>query len=173
MLAPAHPRLRLLIVGDGPERDALRQAAIDLGIVDAVHFLGFRADARAVMGEVDVVVHAPVYEGFGLVVLEAMAAGRPVVASDAPGGVPDMVVDGETGVLVADGSPSGLAAALGRLLDDEAERRRLGVNGRRRFEEHFTAERMVDQIVMGYEQVLERRDGRWLANRRARSTLHP
>ena len=62
------------------------------------------------MGEVDVVVHAPVYEGFGLVVLEAMAAGRPVVASDAPGGVPDMVVDGETGVLVADGSPRGLAA---------------------------------------------------------------
>ena len=101
-----------------------------------------------------------------------MAAGRPVVASDAPGGVPDMVVDGETGLLVADGSPMGLAAALGRLLDDEAERRRLGVNGRRRFEEHFTAQRMVDQIVTCYEQVLERREGRWLANRRARSTVH-
>jgi glycosyltransferase involved in cell wall biosynthesis len=170
LLAPAHPQLRLLIVGDGPERDALSQAAAELGIVDTVHFLGFRSDARAVMCAVDIVVHAPVYEGFGLVVLEAMAAGRPVVASDAPGGVPDMVVDGETGVLVADGSPKGLASAIRRLLDDEGERRRLGSNGRRRFVEHFTAERMVHQVVSCYEQVLERRTGHVPAGGPARST---
>lgn len=167
LLASTHPQLRLLVVGDGPERYALRQAATELDLDGAVHFLGFRADARALMREVDVVIHAPVYEGFGLVVLEAMAAARPVVASDAPGGVPDMVVDGVTGLLVPDGSPRGLATALGRLLDDESERRRMGANGRRRFEEQFTAQKMVEQIVRSYEEVLERRSARRRSTARA------
>ncbi|MGH2353212.1 MAG: glycosyltransferase, partial [Chloroflexota bacterium] len=95
-LAPCCPEARLLIAGDGPERTDLESLAAELAIADRVHFLGWRADARAIMEQVDVVVHAPVYEGFGLAVLEAMAAGRAVVGNDSPGGVSEIIVHGQT-----------------------------------------------------------------------------
>ena len=82
------------------------------------------------MREVDLVVHAPVYEGFGLVVAEAMAAGRPVVGNDAAGGVKEMIVDGETGLIAPAGSPAALARALASLVDDPPELQRMGQRGR-------------------------------------------
>jgi glycosyltransferase involved in cell wall biosynthesis len=151
LLARSCPRARTLIVGDGPERAALEAKAMHLGIADQVTFLGFRSDARVLMEQVDVVVHAPVYEGFGLVVLEAMAARRPVVGTNAPGGLAEMVVPEETGLLVCPGSADALAEALARLAQDAPARERMGRNGRARFEQHFSAGSMVERITTVYD----------------------
>lgn len=155
-LARLCPQARTLIVGDGPERDALEATAARLGIGDRVAFLGFRPDARLIMEQVDIVVHTPVYEGFGLVVLEAMAAGRPVVTNGAPGGIADIVVHNQTGIIVRSGGAQVLAAAIGRLAASPEERRRLGVNGRARCEQHFSAHRMVDRVTALYDEALGR-----------------
>jgi glycosyltransferase involved in cell wall biosynthesis len=157
LLGGRFPSLRTVIVGDGPERAALEMLAKRLGIEDRIRFLGFRADARQIMAQVDIVAHVPVYEGFGIVVLEAMAAGRPVVVNDAPGGVSEIVVDGETGLIVPAGSADVLAGALARLLDDAPERERLGRNGRARQQQRFSASGMVEQIMAVYARSLRRR----------------
>ena len=110
------PQARLLIAGDGPQRGELEALTDSLGLAGRVHFLGFREDARALMGAVDVVVHAPAYEGFGLVVLEAMAAGKPVVVNDAPGGIDGDRAGGGDGAGGAPGlgpRPGGRPAASG------------------------------------------------------------
>lgn len=157
LLAPRCPQARTVIVGDGPDRSVLAALVRQLGIEGRVQFLGFRADARQLMRQVDLVAHVPVYEGFGLVVLEAMAAGRPVVGNDAPGGVSEIVVHGETGLIVPAGSAESLADALTYLVESPEERVRLGHNGRIRQEQHFSARVMVDRIVMAYDDELRRR----------------
>jgi glycosyltransferase involved in cell wall biosynthesis len=156
-LATVCPEARLLIAGDGPKRPTLVDLAERLGITDRVEFLGFRDDARDIMASVDIVVHAPAYEGFGLVVLEAMDASRPVVVNDAPGGLKDTVVPEQTGLVVPSGSATALAAALQRLVGDPAARRRLGEAGRARFLERFTAPRTADVVAGQYQAVLRQR----------------
>ena len=151
------PHVRTFIVGDGPERAALAALAAHLGLSERVSFLGFRPDARALMAQVDIVAHVPIYEGFGLVVLEAMATGRPVVTSDAPGGLRDIVDHETTGLLVPVGDAAAAARALLRLVEDAETRRRLGANGRARCAQHFSAARMVEQVTALYETALTRR----------------
>jgi hypothetical protein len=109
------------------------------------------------MEEVDIVVHAPVYEGFGIVVLEAMAAGRPVVVNDAPGGLKEIVVPGTTGLMVPSNQPEALASALATLVTNPNERQRMGENGRLNCERRFSAQRMAERVAMSYETLLERR----------------
>lgn len=167
LLAPRCPNARTWIVGDGPDRAGLEALAKQLGIAEKVEFLGFRPDARCIMEHVDIVVHVPAYEGFGLVLLEAMAAGQPVVVNDAPGGMCEIVVHERTGLIVPAGSPEFLANALLRLVDDPQERQRLGRNGRTRCEEEFSAQRMAQRIAQYYESVL---DGRRVSPRPAVAT---
>jgi glycosyltransferase involved in cell wall biosynthesis len=150
------PGVRLLIAGDGPQRAELTALCARLGLADCVSFLGFRPDARAIMTRVDVVVHAPLYEGFGLAVLEAMAAGRPVVVTDAPGGLSEIVSADENGLVVPAESPGALADALQRLVQDPAARHRLGKHGAERFQEGFTAARMAASVARLYADELER-----------------
>jgi glycosyltransferase involved in cell wall biosynthesis len=157
-LTPERPDVRTFIAGDGPDKDELETLAQRLGIAERVQFLGFRQDARRIMAEVDIVAHTPVYEGFGIVVLEAMAAARPVVTNDAPGGHTELVAHGETGLIVPHGSPEALARALTRLADDACERRRLGQNGQRRCAERFSAEGMAKRTVEVYRRALRRYD---------------
>jgi glycosyltransferase involved in cell wall biosynthesis len=157
LLAPSAPHVRTLIVGDGPERERLVAMTASLGITDRVTFLGFRPEARRIMEEVDIVVHAPVYEGFGLVVLEAMAAGRPVVVNDAPGGLREIVVPGTTGLMVPSNQPDALARALATLAADPCERQRLGRNGRLRCERRFSAQVMAERVAACYEALIGRR----------------
>jgi glycosyltransferase involved in cell wall biosynthesis len=111
------PEVELVLVGDGPERPALERRAEELGLRGRVAFLGRRSDVPVLLPSFDVYVQSSRYEGLCLAVLEAQAAGVPVVATPV-GGIRDTVVDGETGLLVPVGDPAAVAAAIRRLLDD-------------------------------------------------------
>lgn len=106
-----------LVCGDGPLRPALEARVAALGLERVFHFVGFRSDLPAYLSAADVFVHVPVREGLGVAVIEALAAGLPVVASRA-GGIPDLITDGETGLLVPSRDPAALADALARCLHD-------------------------------------------------------
>src|SRR5215218_1191576 len=116
-----HPSAQVLLVGDGPEREALERDAERIGVDDRVRFLGFFAHDRlpAAMAHADLLVLPSLYEELGTVLLEAMYAGLPTVASRT-GGIPDVIEDGVSGLLVEPGDPETLARAIDRLLADRA-----------------------------------------------------
>jgi glycosyltransferase involved in cell wall biosynthesis len=149
-LAARDPAVHFLVVGDGPERARLEALAGALGVAGRVDFLGFREDARVVIAELDVLAVTSLSDGAPLVVLEAMEAGVPVVAS-AVGGLPDQVAHGRDGLLVPPGDPDALAGALGGLLRDPDRRRALGAAGRRR-----VGAGGHDRLVEGMEAVYRR-----------------
>jgi len=138
--------MRLKIVGDGDERPVIERRAAELGIADRVEFLGFvpEAELRRVYREARLAVYVPVDEPFGLVPLEAMAWGTPVVASD-HGGPLESVVHGETGLHVSPFDPEAIAQAVASLYDDEASRGRMGAAGARRVRELFGLETFLDR----------------------------
>lgn len=145
----AYPEAWLLLVGEGPMRPELEARAMILGIAGRVQFLGDRSDVPELLGAMDVFALSSVSEGLPLTVLEAMAAGLPVVSTRV-GGVPEAVVDGETGLLTPPKDPRALADALIGLLADPMERRRLGAAGRTRARERFDLGRMVDAYEAAY-----------------------
>jgi glycosyltransferase involved in cell wall biosynthesis len=154
-------RPHLLIAGDGPERPSLEAQAQTTGLSGQVRFLGRRTDAADLLAACDVFVLPSRREGLGVAALEAMAAGRPVVAS-AVGGLREVVVDGRTGLLVRPDDAVALAEAIAHLLRDEQLRWRLGSCGPQRVGEGFLAEQMVSSYVQLYEEVLKK----WRANAR-------
>lgn len=147
------PDVRLLVAGEGAERASLEAAVQELGIADAVQFAGFREDARAIIAAADVFVLPSLEEPFGLVLLEAMALRRPVVAT-AVGGPLEIVVDGVTGRLVPPAQPAGLASALRELLTDPEGRQKMGALGYERYLENYTAQRMAEGTLKVYRSVL-------------------
>ncbi len=154
LVSKASPGARFLVVGDGPLREELRDLVGRLGVEDRVRFLGYRTEARALIRLLDVLVVPSLTEGSPLIVLEAMAACVPVVAS-AVGGVPDQARHGEEGLLVPPGDPEALAGAMDELLRDPRRARRLGAAGRRRTENGFSHETLVRRIEGVYRAVLE------------------
>jgi len=144
-----------LIVGEGPDRPWLEQEIRSLGIQERVRLVGERHDVPGLLADADIFVLSSVSEGLPVSVLEAMAAGLPVVASRV-GSVPELVVHGETGILVPPGDASALAAALSSLVADPAERRRLGEAGRARAEERFDLEPFRRAHVELYSRELAR-----------------
>ncbi len=147
------PEARLLLVGGGELREELETQAETLGLSNAVIFAGIRNNIPEILGALDLFVLPSLWEGLPLVLLEAMAAGLPVVAT-AVGGTPEVVVDGVTGLLVPPHDPQSLAQAIIRLLGDPDLRRRMGQAGRERVERHFTVERMVRETESLYEMLL-------------------
>lgn len=143
-----HPQAHAVIVGDGTERAALEKAAVDLGVAHAVTFAGYRADVRQLMPAFDVYVNTSSYEGVSLTILEAMAAGVPVVATRV-GGNPEVVIDQETGFLVTP-NPQLIADALSRLFSSPRERRLMGDAGRWRVTRNFSIARMVNDYANLY-----------------------
>jgi glycosyltransferase involved in cell wall biosynthesis len=143
---------RLVIVGDGPLRAELRACAEREGVADHVIWPGFREDIAAVMGAFDVFALTSSFEGFGLVLIEAMAAGAPIVAT-CVSAIPEVVVDGETGLLAAPGAIDQVARAF-TLLRDPALRRRLGRAGYERVRRRFTLEQMWQATDEVYEDAL-------------------
>jgi glycosyltransferase involved in cell wall biosynthesis len=147
------PDLAVVLVGDGPLREALEKRVAALGVGSAVRFTGHRPDARQLLEAADVFVLPSRHEGMPLVALEAMEAGLPVVATRVIG-TEEVVVDGVTGALVRPGDPAALGAALERLLADPCLRRRQGAAGRCRYLAAFTRERMAADTAAVYEATL-------------------
>lgn len=147
-----HPDVRLLVAGEG-DTAALLQVASAHGVGDAVSLLGPRGDVPDLLAAASVGVLSSDFEGMPLAVLEYMAAGLPVVATDV-GGVPEIVHDGETGFLVAPRDPPALAERIGRLLDDPALARAMGERGRHRQQEAFSREAMVGAVTALYLRLL-------------------
>ena len=144
------------LVGDGPDRPAVEAEIRSLGLGDRVEPAGSRADVPALLAGADVFVLSSRSEGAPFSILEAMAAGLPVVATDV-GGVRELVADGETGLLVPAGDPARLAEALRRLLEDPALRRRLGAAGHARARERFDLRALRDAHLELYARELTRR----------------
>jgi len=151
----SHPDAWLVFVGDGPERPAIERSARDAGL-DQARFLGAVPDARSLYGAFDVLVSASEAEGLPNVVLEAAAAGRPIVAT-AAGGTPEIVIDGETGLTVPIGDTVALTRAILRILEDRDLGARLGAAARVHVARAFGIERFVAETAALYEEMVLRR----------------
>jgi glycosyltransferase involved in cell wall biosynthesis len=144
-------RVHLVVVGDGDERAPLAQRAAGLGVAGRVHFTGYRDDARDWLAGCDIYANSSISEGVSLTILEAMAAGLPIVAT-AVGGTPE-VVDGSCARLVPARDPRALARALLELTTDPGLRRALGAAARQRVQARFTIDRMVQDYSTVYADV--------------------
>lgn len=148
------PEATLALAGDGPAREALQSLARDLGIEDRVRFLGHRSDVADLLGTCDVFVLPSLYEGLPLSVLEAMAAGKPIVATSV-GGTDEAIADGIDGMLVPPADPVRLAAALRALLRDPSVMTRLGHAARESAQRNFSVEAMVRGVDAVYRSDLD------------------
>ena len=153
-LVAEFPSIILLIAGSGPLEETLKSEAEQLGVNNNVHFLGPRLDLNEIIRLFDVYVLPSLWEGLPMVLLEAMAAGLPIVATDVGGGA-TAVHDGQNGLLVTARNPDLLASSLIRLLRNESWRRDYGSFGRRIFDGQFSARIMTEK----YERLYERRIG--------------
>jgi glycosyltransferase involved in cell wall biosynthesis len=151
-LAHKFPTAILVFVGTGTALSALRRLARNMELVDRVHFAGWRADARQLLAAYDVFAHPSYKEPFGLAVLEASAAGLPVVAYG-DGATPELVRHAQTGLLVEPGNIGALSAALENLLSDAAARKGLGEAGRAYSRRRFTQRAAGDAFAMMLESL--------------------
>jgi len=152
-LVPDWPALRLVVVGQGPELEPLRALSNELAIENAVRFAGLRPQVPSFHYLFDISVLSSISEGFPNSLVEAMAAGRPIVATDV-GGVRDAVHPGENGVLVAPGDAPAFADALRVLLRDPDLRRAMGTAGAHRARVEFHATTVVGSLERLYERLL-------------------
>lgn len=146
------PHAHLLIAGDGPLRSALEREAAPLK--NRVHFLGWRDDTASLMAALDIFLAPSLWEGFGLVFLEAMAQAVPILATNVSA-IPEIIVDGETGLLVPPRDVGALAEALRKLLSDKPLRQYMGLQGQDRLETYFSAAKMVDETAALYYTLLD------------------
>jgi glycosyltransferase involved in cell wall biosynthesis len=156
-LGPRFPNLRLLIVGDGPEREPLEKCAAGLGIAPAVSFRPLTSDVLPWLREIDIFVLPSLSEGFSNSLLEAMATGCCCVASRA-GGNPELVRDEETGLLFEPGNTPDLAAQIIRLVENDSLRRSLAVTGARWAADNFSPARSVTRLEQVYREFIEREE---------------
>jgi glycosyltransferase involved in cell wall biosynthesis len=147
-------RIQYYLAGDGSLRAELEEMVERLKLTNEVTFYGFVSDIRAFLSRIDFFVLPSLHEGLGVAALEAMAAGKAVVASRV-GGLAELVVDSDTGLLVSPRDPEALAKAIARLLNDRPLARVMGNRGADRVREHFTLEQMALQNEAYYYQLLE------------------
>jgi glycosyltransferase involved in cell wall biosynthesis len=155
LLSARVPEARFVVVGDGPLRVELENLSRALGVQGVVRFLGARDDVAALLPGLDVFCLSSVTEAFPMAVLEAMAAGRPTVATRV-GGIPEMIRDGTDGLLVPPGHAESLARAWERLARDPAERYEMGCSAARRARESFSAETMALEYQRAFAMLVER-----------------
>jgi glycosyltransferase involved in cell wall biosynthesis len=148
------PQARLQIAGSGPEQARLQSEADQLGLDDCIEFLGWQAPLQPWFEDWDVFALPSLEEAFGIAVLEAMAAGLPVV-STAVGGIPELVLNGRTGLLVPSRDPQSLATCLIQILRSPQLRREMGSAAQARALSQFSSERMVGSMRATYESLLQ------------------
>ena len=152
LVLPQVPDARFVIAGEGELRPALERQIKEHHLEKHVLLAGFRPDVLSVHKAFDIFVMSSITEGLGTSLLDAMAAAKPIVATTA-GGIPEVVVHGETGFLVPPRDHEAMAEAIVRLLKDEGLRKRMGQAGRARAEIRFSAERMVQETLRVYQRV--------------------
>jgi glycosyltransferase involved in cell wall biosynthesis len=148
-----HPRSILVLVGKGENEQELRRQADNLAITNKVIFLGWRPDVEEIIPCFDLVALPSLNEGMGRVLVEAMAAGMPIVASQV-GGIPDLVKHDKNGLLVPPRDAAALELTISNLFDDENKRKRMGDVGRKMCR-HYSLEAMAAQIDDLYERLLK------------------
>ena len=153
-IADQIPNAHYVIAGDGTLRDSLQAEARALGVSDRAHFLGWRSDAYAIIAALDVFFAPSLWEGFGLVFLEAMALSVPIISTNISA-IPEVVADGSTGWLVPPRDVNALAGALRDALTNPAELRTRGEAGRHRLENQFTVETMIKRTLTLYRGLPE------------------
>ena len=148
-----HPRLRVVLFGQGPREASFREkiAALDLG--EHVRLAGFRRDLDRIVPALDLVVHPALAEGLGVALLQASAAGVPIIGTHA-GGIPEIVRHEENGLLVKPGDVAALAEAMHRLLSNAELRRQMGQRGRDLARREFSLDRMVEGNLAVYRELL-------------------
>lgn len=151
-----YPTVRFLVVGDGPLRHELENAAQVMGIAGRVLFTGVRRDIPEILARSDFFAMSSVKEGLPMALLEAMAAGKPVVATEV-GGIPEVIREAETGFLVPPGRPELLAAAIIRVISNRESARRMGGRAREMVRSRFTLRIMIQKTLSVYERALGRR----------------
>jgi len=147
-------RLKYRFAGDGSERERLQQIVLELGLREDVEMIGFVSDIPAFLSTIDIFVLPSVYEGLGVAILEAMAAGKPVVATRV-GGIPELVSDAATGLLVPPMNPQALTEAISKLLSQPGLAQQMGEKGRGRVRKDFTVEQMAKKNEDFYYELLE------------------
>ncbi len=152
-ILPRFPAAKFLLVGDGHLRRYLEAMTFELGISNAVQFMGFRSDVQSILRSADIFVLPSLFEGLPLSLLEAMAAGKPVVATDVDG-THDVVIDGATGFLVPPKDPAALSQRIAELLADSRMRERFGQAGKERVFASFSDSRMTREYSELYESAL-------------------
>lgn len=150
---PQLPGATLLVLGEGPERPRLEELARELGVAERTLMPGRVGDVAALYRRCDAVVHPARWEGFGLAMLEGMLAGKPVVAANAAS-APELVAEGETGMLVPPDDPPALARAVTSLLEDRARSASFGAAGVVRARSEFSVARMAEATIAVYERAL-------------------
>ncbi len=150
---PGRAEVRFLMVGDGPERSALKKEARKLGVGGHFHFAGFRKDVGRLLSAADLLVMPSRNEGLGMSMIEAMAASLPVVGSRV-GGIPEVVQDGITGILVPPDEPPALARACVKMLSDRNQMRAMGRAGGKRARALFRIETSVQRTAALYRELL-------------------
>jgi glycosyltransferase involved in cell wall biosynthesis len=152
MLTGEWPDLRVLMVGDGPERAGLERLASELGVESAVVFMGHRSEVSDILHALDIAVSCSDFEGSPLAVMEYMDAALPVVATDV-GGVPDLIESGLHGLLVPRGDPAALAGALAELLRDPMRALTMGAQGQQRRRTEFDIDVLVHRLEDLYQEL--------------------
>jgi glycosyltransferase involved in cell wall biosynthesis len=148
------PDAQVLLAGEGPQRSELESAIAARGLEDHVVLLGHRDDVPALMRSAWVMVHPTRWEGFGLVFLEAMSQGLPIIASGVSA-IPEIVRDGETGTVIPPEDPVALSDALVELLTDKERRQRYAAAGSERLRTAFSPARMADETAAIYTRAVE------------------
>jgi glycosyltransferase involved in cell wall biosynthesis len=159
IVCDAIPQTCFLIIGDGPLRQELECQAVELGLApEYVRFLGSRQDVPDLLAALDIFVLSSETEGLPVAMLEAMATSKPVVVTRV-GAIPQVIQDGNNGLLVSPHDPAGLAKAILTLIENVALRESLSREGYRTVEAHFSTDVVCQQIITLYDSLLEKKDG--------------
>lgn len=150
LLKEVAPKIKVIIVGEGPLKMELNRQVKEINVEDMVFFLGFRKDVPQILASLDLFVLSSHLEGMGSILMDAMACRLPVVATKV-GGIPEVVIQGETGLLVPPRRPSALAKSILKLYNDRTLASRLGERGYEVVHQKFSAESMADKIINVYD----------------------
>ena len=151
----SYPKAKLLVVGDGPLKAMLKTVSEEKGIGNSVLFMGFRRDVPQILKAIDVFVLPSTGEGFGISLIEAMYMGLPCVATNV-GGIPEVVENGSTGILVPPANSEALAKAIKELLDKPELAKKYGAAGKKRVLENFTADKYIEKLENLYDELLNK-----------------